>query len=127
MRPLRGLQETRVGHGSCSHVDRLAYLPQHPAHQPLSLEMQVPLGPMEHVDPPTFVPAEAPAACKEGEVMTHPSPLTNHSTRVTSLTPITSYKKGPLGWHGHSVGTAQRLVWAAKQPLGNAALGALFA
>ena len=28
--------------------------------------MQVPLGPMEHVDPPTFVPAEAPAACKEG-------------------------------------------------------------
>ena len=36
--------------------------------------------------------------------MTHPSPLTNHSTRVTNLTPITSYKKGPLGWHGHSVG-----------------------
>ena len=36
--------------------------------------------------------------------MTHPSPLTNHSTRVTNLTPITSYEKGPLGWHGHSVG-----------------------
>lgn len=28
--------------------------------------MQVPLGPMEHVDPPAFIPAEAPAACKEG-------------------------------------------------------------
>lgn len=36
--------------------------------------------------------------------MTHPSPLTNHSTRVTNLTPITNHKKGPLGWHGHSVG-----------------------
>ena len=60
------LPPTHLCHGSCSHVDRLAYLPQHPAHQPLSLEMQVPLGPMEHVDPPTFVPAEAPAACKEG-------------------------------------------------------------
>lgn len=32
------------------------------------------------------------------KVMIHPSPLTNHSTRVTNATPITSYKKGPLGW-----------------------------
>lgn len=28
--------------------------------------MQVPLGPTEHVDPPAFIPTEAPAACKEG-------------------------------------------------------------
>lgn len=42
--------------------------------------------------------------------MTHPSPLTNHSTRVTNLTPITSYKKGPLGWHGHSVGIPPHLT-----------------
>lgn len=60
------LPPTHLCHGSCSHVDRLAYLPQHPAHQPLSLEMQVPPGPMEHADPPAFVPAEALAACKEG-------------------------------------------------------------
>ena len=29
--------------------------------------------------------------------------------------------------HGTLIPSAQRLVWAAKQPLGNAALGALFA
>ena len=30
-------------------------------------------------------------------------------------------------YEGHAIPSAQRLVWAAKQPLGNAALGALFA
>ena len=34
---------------------------------------------------------------------------------------------GPDETTGTSVPSAQRLVWAAKQPLGNAALGALFA
>ena len=38
------------------------------------------------------------------KVMIHPSPLTNHSTRVTNFTPITSSKKGPCRWHGHPVG-----------------------
>ena len=38
----------------------------HPAHQSLSPEMWVPLGPVEYVDHPALIPAEAPAACKEG-------------------------------------------------------------
>lgn len=32
-----------------------------------------------------------------------PTPLTNHSTRVTNFTPITSCREGPLRWHGHGV------------------------
>ena len=31
------------------------------------------------------------------------------------------------GFHTHLIPSAQRLIWAAKQPLGNAALGALLA
>lgn len=38
-----------------------------PAHQSLSPETWVPLGPVEYVDPPALVPAEASVACKEGK------------------------------------------------------------
>lgn len=38
----------------------------HPAHQSLSPEMWVPLGPVEYVDHPALIPTEDPAACKEG-------------------------------------------------------------
>ena len=38
-----------------------------------------------------------------------------------------AFLKDPARGAGTLIPSAQRFVWAAKQPLGNAALGALFA
>ena len=50
----------------------------HPAHQSLSPETWVLLGPVEYVDHPALIPAEAHAACKEGIGET---PTDSHYTR----------------------------------------------
>ena len=48
-------------------------------------------------------------------------------TQVQSLGWEDPLEKGMATLPGELIPSAQRLVWAAKQPLGKAALGALFA
>ena len=54
--------------------------------------------------------------------------LLSHFSHVRLyVTPKTAHEAPPSRGPGTLIPSAQRLVWAAKQPLGNAALGALFA
>ena len=52
--------------------------------------------------------------------------MATHSSILAWRIPWTE-EPPPARGAGTLIPSAQRLVWAAKQPLGNAALGALFA
>ena len=54
----------------------------------------------------------------------HSSPGTSET--IWHVIPSTEGRNPPARGAGTLIPSAQRLVWAAKQPLGNAALGALF-
>ena len=52
---------------------------------------------------------------------------TGYQTVFLLIAMVCDWAGRPARGAGTLIPSAQRLVWAAKQPLGNAALGALFA
>ena len=71
----------------------------------------------------TWVQSWSSAALAARSVLPSNRSLAGHKRRI----PLAVVLPRPARGAGTLMPSAQRLVWAAKQPLGNAALGALFA